>query len=371
MTPEAEVDLLKTMCSIYSPPGEEGEIASYLVERMRRLGWNSYVDGAGNAVGESGDGPETIMLLGHMDTVPGFIPVEVRDGLLYGRGAVDAKGPLAAFVCAAARSTAATTAGRRRRIVVVGAVGEETDESPGASHLVRSGGRPDFCIIGEPGGWSSVTLGYRGRLAVEAVVRQSVGHPASGRPSVLEIVVDLWERVAEWARTWPVAAGPGDTGLAGAGGGDVRPGGVRQFDRLGVVLRDIRRESDHFQESARLSMDFRLPPDFAPGRLSAELTERFPAAEFQFRGGQPAWRGGKGNPLVRAFVNSIREQGGNPGFKLKLGTSDMNVVAPAWNCPIVAFGPGDPSLDHTPGEHLSIREYQSSIGILSRVLETL
>ena len=49
----------------------------------------------------------------------------------------------------------------------------------------------------------------------------------------------------------------------------------------------------------------------------------------------------------------------------------MNVVGPAWNCPIVAYGPGDSSLDHTPNEHLDLAEYRQAIAILTRVLRSI
>ena len=69
---------------------------------MRALGYDAHVDGAGNAVGTRGTGEREIVLLGHIDTVPGEVPVRIEDGVLFGRGAVDAKGPLAAFVVAGA-----------------------------------------------------------------------------------------------------------------------------------------------------------------------------------------------------------------------------------------------------------------------------
>ncbi|HSB81098.1 MAG TPA: acetyl-lysine deacetylase, partial [Candidatus Methylomirabilis sp.] len=53
------------------------------------------------------------------------------------------------------------------------------------------------------------------------------------------------------------------------------------------------------------------------------------------------------------------------------GTSDMNVVGPAWNCPILAYGPGDSSQDHTPHEHLDLAEYHRAISVLTRVLRLL
>jgi LysW-gamma-L-lysine carboxypeptidase len=49
----------------------------------------------------------------------------------------------------------------------------------------------------------------------------------------------------------------------------------------------------------------------------------------------------------------------------------MNVVGPAWGCPIVAYGPGDSTLDHTPNEHIAITEYRKAIDVLTQVLESL
>ena len=89
-----------------------------------------------------GDGPRQIVLLGHIDTVPGEIPVRVESIarpltpfpcplVLYGRGSVDAKGPLSAFVDA----VAACGPLPGWQIVVIGAVGEEQD-SPGAQYVL-------------------------------------------------------------------------------------------------------------------------------------------------------------------------------------------------------------------------------------------
>jgi LysW-gamma-L-lysine carboxypeptidase len=49
----------------------------------------------------------------------------------------------------------------------------------------------------------------------------------------------------------------------------------------------------------------------------------------------------------------------------------MNTVGPIWGCPVVAYGPGDSDLDHTPGENIVIPEYERSIEILTGVLQAL
>ena len=116
----------------YSPTGQEGEAVAWLVEHMRSLGFGTAAaDDAGNAVGTIGDGPNQIVLLGHIDTVPGRIDVRVEQGILHGRGSVDAKGPLAAFVDAAARNGAIPG----WQVVVIGA-DAEFRTYPGVGHTI-------------------------------------------------------------------------------------------------------------------------------------------------------------------------------------------------------------------------------------------
>ena len=73
----------------------------------------------------------------------------------------------------------------------------------------------------------------------------------------------------------------------------------------------------------------------------------------------------KSNQLVKSFLKSIRAERLNPTFKVKSGTSDMNILGNHFNCPILAYGPGDSKLDHTPNEHLDVAEYEQAITILN------
>jgi len=160
---DSAVDLLQGLVSIRSLSGEESEASSWLVDRLETLDLERCrVDEAGNAVGELGavDASRTVVLLGHIDTVPGEIPVRVERSAegqrLYGRGAVDAKGPLATFAIAAARLGSAWAREHDLRLLVVGAVEEESATSRGARHirdLFGPGSEPAACVIGEPSGW--------------------------------------------------------------------------------------------------------------------------------------------------------------------------------------------------------------------------
>ena len=156
----AAEELLHDLVAIASPSHEEAEAATFLVEWMRSQGYDeAYVDEVGNAVGIIGRGARDVILLGHIDTFAGFPPVQVEDHILYGRGSVDAKGPLCTFAVAARRAIARDDL----RVVVVGAVEEEAATSKGARHIVANY-QPDYCVIGEPSQWDRITLGYKGRL---------------------------------------------------------------------------------------------------------------------------------------------------------------------------------------------------------------
>jgi [amino group carrier protein]-lysine/ornithine hydrolase len=342
------VAFLEQMLRIPSVSGQEAQVARFLVEQMQALGFHSYIDGAGNAVGEAGAGPE-IVLLGHIDTVPGVVPVRIEGGRLYGRGAVDAKGPFATFVAAAARLLAGDEL--RARLVLVGAVEEEAASSKGA-HYVLDRYAPSSCVIGEPSSWDRLTLGYKGRLLVEGRWEQPMAHSAGRDIAVAERAVGFWNAVAAYCAAYNV-------------------GKTQLFEQLLPSLRAISSGSDGLADWAALTIGIRLPPGIDPDALADELAQADAGGQLHFRGGCPAYRGDKNNPLVRAMLKGVRAAGGTPGFLLKTGTSDMNVVGPAWHCPILAYGPGDSSLDHTPDEHIEVAEYLRAINVLALALRQL
>ena len=74
--------------------------------------------------------------------------------------------------------------------------------------------------------------------------------------------------------------------------------------------------------------------------------------------------------LVAAFSTAIRTTH-TPRLKRKTGTADFNHLAQWHDCPIVAYGPGDSSLDHCPDERLELREFEQAVDVLVRVFSTL
>jgi LysW-gamma-L-lysine carboxypeptidase len=344
------IELLEELVSIPSPSGQEDGVAEWLLGRMKGLGFDVHRDRAGNVLGELGrtDARRTIVLLGHMDTVPGEVPVRQSAGRLYGRGTVDAKGPLVAFLAAATRVAQKLD---NTRLLLIGAVEEET-YGRGARHLARTIQAPDCAIIGEPSTWQGITVGYKGMLSLDYRLAQPGGHTAGEIPGPAEKAVAFWNRLMTYAE---------DENGAQSG----------RFSTIDPALRDFATFSDGLVDGANMNIVIRIPPGVRADDLQERIQQWSNGAALRFYPSDPPFQAEKNTPLVRALLRAIRTSGGRPRFKLKTGTADMNIVGPAWNCPIVAYGPGDSSLDHTPSEHIVIAEFHRAVDVLQRTLDNL
>ncbi len=345
------VDLLESLVRIPSLSGSEHAASAYLVGQMQTLGYGAHVDEAGSAVGMLGDpspGAKEIVLLGHIDTVPGDVPVRREGDVLWGRGSVDAKGPLCAFVVGAARAHLPPGV----RVWVVGATEEEAVSSKGARHFAV-GRRPDACIIGEPSAWDGVTLGYKGRMLCHASVTRDTAHTARPVPGAAEVAADYWHKVREMCA-------------------ERNEGSKGAFDTLQPSLQYFNTVTNGLHETATLTIGFRLPPGTTPGDVEHACRALAPeGAALEFVGKEVAHQSDRSGLVARALTTSIRAAGGRPIPKLKTGTCDMNILAPIWNCPIAAYGPGDSTLDHTPEERVSISEYLRAIDVVRRAVESI
>ena len=334
--------VLERLLARYSPSGREGAAVREFGRVARGLGYRARVDRVGNGIAEVGRGRPVVLFLGHIDTVEGDRPVRRSRGRVHGRGAVDAKGPLVAALLAGQGWSGPGT------FRVVAAVREETD-SGGARHLLR-GTRPDAVIAGEPSGWDGVTIGYKGDLRVEATFVRPRTHWSSPFPTATDLAIAwlgrLEARVREGAGESPFRSLTAKTvGFSSDPGGD--------------------------PEVARVTVDLRLPP----GRTTAEVLQGLPREP-----GRPRLRVlvrvepaefPRTDPVVGALERAIRAQGGRPTLWRRAGTSDLNVVAPAWKLPGAAYGPGDSRLDHTDREALPLADLDRAVGVLRRAVEEL
>lgn len=348
---EIAEQLLLDLVSTPSVSGEERAACAVFMRHAESLGLTAETDGVHNAIAHRGASQSEalvhLVLLGHIDTVPGEIPVRIEDGVLFGRGSVDAKGPLCAMLVAASRAELPSGV----RITVAGAAGEEAD-SPGA-RVLRDRYAPDACIIGEPSGWDGVTLGYKGILVIRAHSVRSLSHTAGPECSAPDNAVGWWNGVQSACERYNITR-------------------ERVFDTIQYTIRDFQTQSDGLSEEATMRIALRLPIGIEPEELFAQLEAIAPdGVSIELLAGESAHATTRNDPVVRAISGGVRSVGGTPRPKLKTGTADLNVVAPVWGCPIAAYGPGDSSLDHTPSERLELDEYQRSIRVLKHAIESL
>lgn len=321
--------------------------------QLRGFASEAFIDAAGNAVARLGRGARHVMVLGHIDTVPGEVPVRIVDNVLFGRGAVDAKGALCAAIAAAAQLSPEALDGLT--LTIIGAVEEEAPSSKGARYAVTAYPKPDLVIIGEPSGWEAVTIGYKGRMVIKLSCERANFHSARDETTAAELLVAAWLSLKAWAD----GVNEGIDGL---------------FDRVQLSLQGINSDSDGLSQRASAVVGLRLPPKLSPPAVEAAVRTCLaphPGLSLSFAGHEAAYRSPKDTPLTRAFRVAIRAAGGKPRLMVKTGTSDMNVVAPHWNVPMLAYGPGNADFDHRPDEQLPLPEYQQAIDVLRAALARL
>lgn len=352
------VDLLTEALGIYSPTTKERELAVFLCREMKAMGYSRVeIDSAGNAIGEIGRGGCRILLCGHMDTVPGELPVRAQDGFLSGRGASDAKSALCAMLVAGSRA-----ADVGAKITFAGATREEGD-SLGIQTLIASDRAADFAIFGEPSGAHKVTVGYRGRMTLHVSLKTPGGHAGSpwAHVSAIDEFYDLLTRLRRYEAEKTV-------------NGD-------HFRSLSISTTLLKAGSFHnvIPGVCEATFDVRVPPGSKCAivrssieRILEEVELKNPGTSHEFDEPTEAYQTNSDSALIRAFQRAIITKAGvRPVLVKKTGTGDMNTFAASRQAECVTYGPGDSKLSHTDGEKVSVKDYLTSIEVLAEVLRQI
>ncbi len=332
--------LLYDLLKVYTPPGSEGKALPVIEEHASRLGLHASQDRHGNIIVEPQDmeGEPLILLASHVDTVPGFIEPSWSDGKLKGRGAVDAKGPLASMIAGLAL---AYKDGLPCKAAVAALAGEEA-ESPGAWGLLAEGRVPPYVVIGEPTGSDGVAIGYRGSMKARIECRDEGGHAASTSGAANKLVKALARALEEndglvvtilqAGEAWNVAPSRGEAVIdyrATGSGADMMNAAARLCDTVA-----------------------------GEGCWCSEVSMMAPI------------RVELGGLVPRSLIRALRAQGVRPRVVVKQGTSDMNILGRA-TVSIAAYGPGDARLAHTDREEVSVEELDVAARVYVSVLRDM
>jgi [amino group carrier protein]-lysine/ornithine hydrolase len=335
-------DLIRTK----SFSGNESAAAKLCADRMRQLGYRHVrIDEAGNAVAANydctKDGRCDILLYSHLDTVGGYWEVKEDAEGISGRGAVDAKGCLAAYI------EAGIAAPPNLKVVVAGVVEEEAPTSKGTYHLLTYL-KPRMALNGEPSNLDGVTIAYKGRIVVECRTEGETAHAGMKADNPMEKTIEYYEKLRNHFPRHHTF----DSVIF-----NVTHIEYGRRDALNMIPGHL----DFF-------MDVRIPPNAdmekikhlftssAPAGVKVKIVERLPGCEIAVT-----------HNLVRSMVSAVRSAGLTPRFLKKSGTADMNITI-AEGIPTVAYGPGDSKLDHTDKERLKWADYEKSISVLKALL---
>ncbi|MFN8572625.1 MAG: M20/M25/M40 family metallo-hydrolase [Gemmatimonadaceae bacterium] len=324
------VALAAELLAIESPTGGEGKAVDYVSRWLVSRGWNVTVQevspGRGNVWASRAGGG--VALSSHLDTVPPYIPPRLAAERLYGRGACDAKGIVAAMLAA----SEVLVAEGEERVDLLFVVGEEKG-SDGARAANRLPATSRFLINGEPTE-SKLAVGAKGSLRVHLRTRGKEAHSAYPHlgQSAIEPMLKLLPTIH--GVQWPTDAKLGET--------TVNIGTIRGGTEANII-----------PGACEVELMFRLVGDVreVKERLEAWVGDR---AELSYGSHIPA----------QNFHTISGFDAGPVAY-----TSDIPLLD-RWGTPLL-FGPGSIHVAHTPDEYIDVGELRAAVNAYARMIRAL
>lgn len=369
------LDLARDLIARPSVTPDDAGCQPLVAERLRRAGFAcehlrfGQVD---NLWATHGEGGPVLVLLGHTDVVPPgpaeawssdpFAP-EIRDGVLYGRGAADMKGSVAAFVVALERFAAAHP-DHAGTVALLLTSDEEGDAIDGVRRVAREfaerGQRIDWCITGEPSSTRALgdllRVGRRGSLTATLTVRGVQGHVAypdqarnplhEALPALAELAARRWDDGYE---SFPPTSLQMSDIHAGTGASNVIPG------ELQVVF------------------NLRYNPHWTAVTLEAEIEALLERHGLDFgiswhRSGEPFFTPeGRLRTVAREVLAEFA--GAPPRESTGGGTSDARFIAPL-GAQCIEVGPVNASI-HKVDEHVRVADLEALPDLYRALIERL
>jgi len=375
------IQFLRDLIRIPSPSTKEKALAERLAEEMRRVGFPRVRrDRIGNVVGCLGasTGPRLIYN-GHMDTVGVSDPTawtrdpygaQIEGGILYGLGACDMKGALAAMVYGA---KALIDAGIKLagELCVVGVVQEEPCEGLAMQVLIEEEGvRPDFVVLGEPTNLQ-IKRGQRGRLEMKVTVRGRSCHastPEQGRNAIYDAARLIFgiELLAPQLANDPFL-GQGSIAVTQI---DSSAASRNAIPDTCILYIDRRLTLGETEAKALAEIQGIIAREGVEARVqvSEYRATSYTGYECKAREYYPPWALDQDHPLVQATVRAIRN---TLGYRPRIGqwafsTDGVYTMGKA-NIPTVGFGPGEERFAHTVDDQIRLADVVAAARVYARL----
>jgi succinyl-diaminopimelate desuccinylase len=354
-----------------NPPGDERAAAHLVGSILQDAGfvveYDEFAAQRTSVVARSANGhaDATLCLTGHLDTVPlGHAPWSVdpfagdaAGDALFGRGASDMKGGIAAMVCAALDLAGDLHRERGAALVLAFTASEETG-CQGAFHLCRTGGpwrALDAIVVGEPTA-NQPLLGHKGALWLNLMARGRTGHGAMPGTGVNAIRRGM--QLIGKLDTFDFGIGPhGALGAPTVNVGTIRGGvNVNSIPDLVHIGIDIRTVPGLAHGALRERLEGHLAPELAGIEVMLDL--------------EPVW-----TPATHPWVQEVSAICGvHAGTGPATGGASYFTDACAFrgacdaDVPVVVLGPGEPEQAHQTDEFCRISRLEQAVAIYRDII---
>jgi putative selenium metabolism hydrolase len=368
-----------------SPSTHEKRVSEQLREELGRVGFDSVnVDRIGNVVARAGngDGP-TLLFNAHMDTVGISDPStwthdpyggEIVDGMLYGRGAVDMKGPLASLVYGMKLLLDAGVE-LNGALYVVGIVQEEPCEGYAIKTFMETEDlTPDMVVLCEPSNLQ-VATGHRGRMEIQVVVSGTSAHAST--PGQGENAIYAASRLIFGIELLSTQLAT-DSSL---GRGTLAVTQIESMASSRNAIPDrcvlyIDRRLTLGETETRVLSEIQSIINREQVRATAHVSEyratSYTGHECHAKEYYPAWLMADDHKLVRALEHAVEDAlGYRPRHVRWPFSTDGSYTMGVAGIPTVGFGPGDPILSHTADEHIRVDDLYQAAMVYAALAETL
>lgn len=366
------VEFLQDIVRTPSLSGEEDRVATRIAAAMRRAGFREvFTDRIGNVVGRLGERRRPVLLFnGHMDTVGVSDPsvwihdpfgASIVDGVLYGRGACDMKGALAAMIWAAKLlHDAGALARLNGELVLAAVVQEEPCEGLATRVLIEEEGvRPDWVVLGEPSNLQ-LSRGHRGRVELEVVTHGRSCH--ASRPnlgdnavySAARLIFNL-EILAEQLG-YDAFLGRGSLSVthveSRAGSRNAVPDYARFIIDRRLTLGET--EAKALAEVQGIIAREKVRAEVRVTEYEGTSYTGYPTRQHNYF---PAWALGAEHALIKAAVRAIKQA---LGYRPTVGqwgfSTDGVYTMGVTGIPTIGFGPGEEKYAHTADEQIRLKD---------------
>lgn len=370
---EKVVKVCQELIQAKSYSGGEEVVVERIKKVFNELGFDDfYVDEYGNIVGHiKGNKPgKKVLFDAHIDTVEVSDPskwtvepfaAEIKDGKIYGRGASDMKGALAAMICGVASFAEATKKDFAGEVYVAGVVHEECFEGV-AARKISERVKPDYVVIGEASE-CNLKIGQRGRAEIVVETYGKPAHSANPQKGINAVykASKLIDRVREMEMTYDEELGNGilelvDIKSSPYPGASVVPDYCKiTYDRRLLVGESkesvLKPVLDLIEEMKKEDPEFNAKAFYAKGTEKCYTGETISDERFF-----PGWKYSKEEDFVKNSFNSLVESGLNPVITYYSFCTNGSHYAGEAGIKTIGFGPSRENLAHTIDEYIEIEQ---------------